>query len=439
MNKHIGGQAVVIGAGIAGISAAKALADAFDSVVILERDSALLPGEPRSGVPQGRQVHLLMSGGFMAFQQLFPGIHQDLLKAGSIAYTAGRDLRIEFESAGTLPRRDFGFLSHALPRPRLEALLCSRLAALDNIAIRRGARVSDIGVCREGNWVTGVHYQAADGRSEHVEARLVVDASGRGGPTITHLRTTGRALPRETVIGIGLGYASCSFSIPEADAPNVVGMATLPAPPDGTRSGYMLRLGGDRWHVALVGRNDDWPPAETEACLAFADSLATPTIGTALRAGRPLDTIARFAFPESVWRHFDPRSLPAGLIPIGDAICRLNPVYGQGMTVAAQEALLLRNLLADHSNGVRPIEALCTDFLACTEALLELPWVTSAVPDFAYPFTTGDRPANLDELLARQAHMVQDAFQDAEAHRAWTAAQHLVRPEAIGPQHLRAA
>jgi len=112
--------------------------------------------------------------------------------------------------------------------------------------------------------------------------------------------------------------------------------------------------------------------------------------------------IARFKFRESVWRHYGkPGCLPQGLLPIGDAVSRFNPVYGQGMTVALQEAVL-REVLAEHSQRPAPLASLVEDFLVHAESVIATPWSVSSVPDFLYPQTRGERPANLAEQLQQQ-------------------------------------
>lgn len=244
MKNQIGAQAVVIGAGISGLSAAQALAEFFGNVVILERDEKTEDARPRPGVPQGRQPHLLLSGGFTALSELFPGIGGDLEVAGALPYAAGEDLLTEMPGIGVLPKRHFNVYSFTTTRPVLEHVLTERIEASNTISIRYGVRALEILTVNDGAEVIGVKYARKEGGVEAIGADLVVDASGRSALTMACLDAGSRKLPRETVIGVDLGYATGLFSIPPSVELNFVGMVTLPEAPASSRSGYMLRLGG---------------------------------------------------------------------------------------------------------------------------------------------------------------------------------------------------
>jgi hypothetical protein len=169
----------------------------------------------------------------------------------------------------------------------------------------------------------GVRYENGNGPSETIAADLVVDASGRGAPTLALLRSIGCPLPEETTIGIDLGYATCVYAIPD-DAPTEwKGIRTFAQAPQYRRGGIMLPLEGNRWMVTLGGRHGDVPPGDAEGVPTYARSLRTPTIYNAIRHAKPLDGVARYGFPESVRRHVERLDVfPRGLLPIGDAICR---------------------------------------------------------------------------------------------------------------------
>ncbi len=134
-------------------------------------------------------------------------------------------------------------------------------------------------------------------------------------------------------------------------------------------------------------------------------------------------------FRESVWRHFeqvDP--LPRGLVPFSDSICRFNPVYGQGMSVAAQEGALPARLLAERTTDPDPIAGLSQAFLIQAQDVIRGPWDMSAIPDFANPLTRGDRPANLAEIFRFGAALGEVAVCDPEVHKLDAEVRQLLKP-----------
>ncbi|HMH99844.1 MAG TPA: FAD-dependent oxidoreductase, partial [Bradyrhizobium sp.] len=211
----IGKQAVVIGAGMGGLTAAGALADHFDQVVVLERDT--LPSEPayRAGTPQARHVHALLLSGQRALSELFPGFEQDLARAGAVLLRAGLDVRLERPGYDPFPQRDLGWCSYAVSRPAIEHAVRRRVESRANITLRQRCRVQEVLASPNGETVTGVRYENENGASETIAAELVVDASGRGAVTLALLQSIGRPLPEETTIGIDLSYATCVFGIPD--------------------------------------------------------------------------------------------------------------------------------------------------------------------------------------------------------------------------------
>src|SRR6516165_1724771 len=190
----IGKQAVVIGAGMGGLTAAGALADHFDQVLVLERDT--LPSEPahRAGTPQARHVHALLLSGQRALGELFPGFEQDLERAGAVPLRVGLDLRMERPGYDPFPQRDLGWCSYALSRPTIERTVRSRVEAQPNTTLRQRCRVQEILATPNGEAVTGVRYENANGASETIAADLVVDASGRGALTTALLQSIDRPL-----------------------------------------------------------------------------------------------------------------------------------------------------------------------------------------------------------------------------------------------------
>jgi 2-polyprenyl-6-methoxyphenol hydroxylase-like FAD-dependent oxidoreductase len=420
----IGRQAVVIGAGMGGLAAAGALAGFFEHVVVLERDE--LPGDAvdRQGTPQGRHNHALLAGGQRALGELFPGFEEDLTHAGAVPLRVTADICTEMPGFDPFPQRDLGWQVFSMSRPLIELTARRRVERLPNVALRSRcrARTLEASGYGQGATVTGVRCEDAESRSETVAADLVVDASGRGRLTYDVLEAVGLPQAEATVIGVDFGYATAVFAIPDHAPADWKAVLTMPQAPESSRGGLLLPLeGGKRWMVSVGGRYDEKPPGDAEGFLDFAQQLRTPTIFNAIRHAVPLGTVARFGFPESIWRHFERlQAFPQGLLPFGDAICRFNPVWGQ--------AVLLRRLLREIGGGYRSLAGLAPAFFAGGCGLIEVPWRQAAVPDFVMPETQGERPPDFENQLRFGGALARLAAEDPEVHKLMVEVRHLIRP-----------
>jgi 2-polyprenyl-6-methoxyphenol hydroxylase-like FAD-dependent oxidoreductase len=431
-DKKIGEQAIVIGAGIAGLAAAGALADYFERVTVLERDG--LPDEavPRPGTPQSRHLHVLLLGGRRALSDLFPDFERDLADAGAVPLRLLGQVRTEIPGLGAIPSRDFGWCFHSASRPLIELITRRRAERLTNVTVRSQCRVHEITTTLCGSTVTGVRCESADGRQEILAADLVVDASGRGALTLALLRSFGQPGPDEIVIGVDLHYATGIFVIPEDRWTMWKGIATHPRAPDCRRGGYMLPIEGDRWILTLTGQLGERPPPKAEGFMDYAQRLATQTIYNAIKHAEPQGGFERYAYPASIWRRFDRLSwFPRGLVPIGDSICRFNPIYGQGMSVAAQEARLLKELLKDRATKADPLTGLALAFFSGAAPLVEAPWSMSTLPDLAYPEARGERPADFESRLKYNGALMRTAMRDAAVHRLLAEVHQLLKPPSV--------
>ena len=430
--RKIGKQAVVIGAGMAGLAAAGAIAAYFERVIVLERDRLTNHAVPRSGAPQSRHLHGLLPGGERALTDLFPHFARDLVDAGSVPLRMLGDIRVEIPGIGPLPSRDFGWFFYGASRPLIELVTRRQAERLANLTVRSERRVLEITATPDGAMVTGVRCESADGRQEILAADLVVDASGRGAPTLALLRSSGQPAPDEIVIGVDLHYTTTTFVIPQDAPTDWRGIATHPHAPECSRGGYMLPIEGDRWVLTLTGRLDERPPAEPDGFMDYAQRLETRTIYNAVKHAERQGGFERYAYRASAWRRFDRLgSFPDGLVPIGDSICRFNPIYGQGMTVAAQEACLLKHLLKGRMTKADPLAGLAQAFFSESLPLVETPWTMSAVPDLVYPETRGERPADFESRLEYDGALMRAAIRDAAVHRLLTEVQQLIKPPSV--------
>jgi 2-polyprenyl-6-methoxyphenol hydroxylase-like FAD-dependent oxidoreductase len=424
----LGGQALVIGAGMSGLAAAGALAKHFEQVIVLERDGLARDPSHRPGTPQSRQLHGLLSGGLEALCQIFPGFDQDLAAGGAAAIRVAADFCEELPGFDPFPRRDFGGVVYTASRPLLEHTLRRRARAHRNVVIRDRCRVLDLVSSADRRSITGARCEGIGGTRETVSADLVVDASGRGALTLAALEATGRARPQETTVGVNIGYATAIFETP-GQRHDWQAVLTFPSAPGDGRCGYLVPVEENRWMVCIAELHCPRPPLDLAEFLDAARRLRTRTIYDAIKNARPAGNPQRFGFAESFWRHYDTvADFPQGLIPIGDAVCRFNPVYAQGMSVAAREASILTDLLRRRARDAEGLAGLPQDFLAEIQPWIAGAWSMSATPDLAYPQTRGERPADLERTLNFVSALYRVAARDPDIHKLLVAVRHLARP-----------
>ena len=416
--------AIVIGGGLSGLLATRVLADRFDEVILVERDS--FPDEPvfRKGVPQSRHLHLLLARGAQILDALFPGFLEELEAEGAIKVRWPAD--VAFLAAGGWVRRDVrGLTLYSSRREMLEHVVRRRVTGIQNV--RRWERHEAVHLLSaEHVSVRGVHLRSRhDGTERDVDADLVVDASGRETRAPAWLEDLGFGVTPETTINASLGYASRVFAAGRIGG-DWRAIAAFPKPPDRHRAGALFPIDHERWLVTLAGNGGDYPPNDEPGFMAFARSLRTPLLYDAIRDAVPASGISAYRRTENRLRHYDAlRSWPDGFIVTGDAACCFNPVYGQGMTVAGQDALVLRRWLLD--------EASTREFQRRLAKSLATPWVLATSEDFRYPTTIGGRPSPATRLMHKYLDRVNAAaVSDRVVAHTFTRVLHMVgRPSEL--------
>ncbi|SDD10618.1 NAD(P)/FAD-dependent oxidoreductase [Actinokineospora iranica] len=377
-----GTHAVVLGASIAGLLAARVLHEHYDRVTVVERDRLPEAGQ-RRGVPQGRHLHGLMERGRSIMESLYPGLTDEVSRLG--APTTEVLVRSRWYLSGLRAHpTPTGLTTLLASRPLLETEIRRRTSAL---GVRLRERTAAVGLLTSAGKVTGVEVtdnEMADGRTEAIAADLVVDATGRASRAPDWLAAMGAAVPGEDRVDVDLGYASRTYRRrPEhLDGDYGVVISTMP----GRRGGGAIRLEGDRWHVTLGGMLGDHPPTDHDGFTAFAATLPVPDIHRIVSVAEPLDDAVPHRFRGSLRRYYERlASPPAGFLVVGDALCSFNPLYAQGMTVAAQQALALRECLPD-TGGDLPAR-----FYAKAARLVDIAWQMSTNSDLNHPGVVGDR------------------------------------------------
>lgn len=427
MTSLLGRHAVVIGAGIGGLTAAKALSSYFRKVTVIERDA--LPAAPvaRAGTPQARQVHVLLKGGLDALGDFFPELETELQRAGAVRVRVGSQSLLEVPGFNPFPRRDLGFDYLSMTRPLLEFVARRLIGKQSNVAVKSRSRVSEILESADGCAVIGVRYDDSDGQGKELAADFIVDASSRGSLTLELLDRIGFAKPPVAEIGIDLHYATAMFRIPSSAPDDWRAVLHRPDAQNG-RGGLLVPVENKCWQVNLTHMHGEPLPKDVDNFVAFARTLRTQTIHDAIAGAEPIGPIHRFLFPCSMRRRFEALDrFPDHLVPLGDVICRFNPAYGQGMSVAAQEAGALRRLIEARASRADPLKGLARRFFAAVQNFLAAPWAV-AESDFVHEKTRGQRPHDLDQRLNFNSALQRAAAADATVHQMMSEVSHLIRP-----------
>ncbi|WP_067465215.1 FAD-dependent oxidoreductase [Nocardia amamiensis] len=412
-------QAVVIGAGVAGLLTARVLAEHFAQVTVVERDGFDIHGM-RKGVPQARHLHGLLDRGRTILEELFPGFTADMVARGATIAEALVDTRWYVGGLRAAPTST-GLTSVIATRPVLESVLRERISALPSVRLRTGTARGLIG---DGRRVRAVAVSGESGEETYA-TDLVVDASGRGSRAPVWLTALGAQPPDEQRIEVDLGYASQFYRRTEGqleDQSSVI----ISTGADG-RGGGAIRVEGDRWHVTLAGILGDHPPTDPDGFVRFAAALAAPDIHDIVRSSEPLGDAVPHRFRSPVRRRYPRRAaVPDGFLLLGDALCSFNPLYAQGMAVAAQQAIALRECLRTGGGG----PGLPARFYAASDKVLDVAWQLAVGADLAHPGVAGPRTVRtrLGNVYLARVHRA--AHVDPRVARTFLRVANLVEPPA---------
>lgn len=390
MKSRAEGHAVVLGAGPAGLFAARVLADVYGRVTVVERDDPA--DEQRRGVPQSGHAHDFLARGYQIAEELFPGVGDEMVAGGAHAADIGRDVRWVI-GGHPLVKGESGLSTVISSRTFRESHLRARAERLPQVTVLGGRDVAGLSFSGDGSVVDGVFLGRNGG--ERLAADLVVDATGRGSRTPVWLEEQGHGRVEEEKLKVDVGYATRFVRAPaEAFTGDVC--INIVATPDSPRGGSCQRVEGDRAVVTLYGVLGDHPPTDAEGFSTFAKSLAAPDIHEILEAAEPLTEARRYRFPASLRRRYERMSsFPGGLLMLGDAVCSLNPRYGQGMAFAAMQA----QALGDHLREAGQEPDAEAYFRRLTEQVVDPVWTMTLLSDLSFPGVRGERtPETLQAL-----------------------------------------
>ncbi|MER8047795.1 FAD-dependent monooxygenase [Streptomyces sp. NPDC094032] len=385
MTKHQRwGRAAVVGGSYAGLVTARVLSDFFDEVVLLERDPVDGDTGSHPGAPQGYHAHAMLAKGGEVLEQLFPGLREELREAGAPVFDYGEGIDFLLPG-GTAPRTRTGVEIQTFTRDGLERRLRRRVLALPQVTLMPGT--SCTGLLRDGSGrVSGVSYHRGDGGGEGAElaADLVVDASGRSSALEKWLGDLGVTVPEMRTVKAKVTYTSMNFDRPEEGHPDYFVAYEMLFAPRVARAGVLLAVEGGRWTCSLFGFQQQ-PPTDDAGYLEFAHTLDNPHLAEQLARRSVQEPTYRYTNVDNRWRPYHlVKEWPDRLLAVGDAVCVFNPVYGQGLTVAAMEADLLRGMLARRRAAGRSLDGAARAFQRRVGRLLLTPWTLSTNSDLMW-------------------------------------------------------
>lgn len=414
-------RAVVVGASVAGLLAARVLADHFTEVVLVDRDRLPAEAAHRRGVPQGRHLHSLLGRGDEILRDLFPGIRDDFAAAGAASALSTRELRFVTEY-GELPRVDVTEPAVCATRPLIESVVRRRVLGLPGIVVRDATDAMGLLTDPEGR-VRGLRVFPHDaGTESELTADLVVDASGRSGRSVAGLEALGYGQAPEETIHSNLAYASRRYRLgPGLNGDRFIVMTARPDRPLGMAAGIVEE---DSWVVTMFGYGSHRPSGAEEHFLPQLAAVAPPDLLTALRSGEPIGPVETHRTPTSIRRRYERMPwFPRGLVVFGDALCAFNPIYGQGMTVAAQQSVALRQWLESGSDDPRR-------FFRLAAPVVQGAWDIVSGADLSIPEVPGPRPLPVRVVGRYMARLQAVAVSDNAVATAYFRVLNLLDPPA---------
>ena len=433
-SNFLGNHAIVIGGGMAGLLAAHVLTRYFERVSLIERDA--YPTEPkfRPGTPQARHVHIMLIRGQQILEKLFPGIKDKLVAQGAIEGDFVADYAYYFSSSGWTPRTPSLLKGYACTRPLLEWQVRQEVMLRKRVQVIDKHEVIDLLANSDKRVVTGIQMRARNSASLtereiiELEADLVVDTSGRDSQLPSWFKSLNYESPPETVINPFFGYSSQLY-IPPQDFPRTwKGLVVQSNPPKNLRGGVIWSIEGGNWIVVLGGTGKDYPPNDEDGFLEFAKSISTPMFYEAFKDAQPYSPIYGYRRTENRLRHFERLTRqPERFVALGDSVCAFNPVYGQGMTVAALGAIALDESM--HQQGQNGLEGLPRRFQRKLAKINETPWQLATASDYHVPGIEGMHPGLAERLTYRYIDTVVELLPTTSSvNKAFINVLHMIEP-----------
>ena len=397
------GHAVVLGGSIAGLLAARVLSDHFERVTLIERDAYPETPQTRKGTPQANHVHGMLVRGRQILEDLFPGMQDEMIAAGAPEVDLAKEVAW-FTPAGWGVRYESDLNVLSFTRPLLDYHMRRRIAQNSRIEVLDNTEVVRLLPDSTEDRLAGVlicpRVSEEDRRvATELPADLIVDATGRASRAPRWLEDLGYEKPKETVVNAHLGYASRLYRVPEDFEADWKCAFIQAAPPEQKRGAIIFTVEDRRWLVTLIGGGHDYPPADEAGFLEFLRGLPVSTIYDAVSRAESVSPIKTHRSTENRLRQFERvNRLPDNLLLLGDSVCAFNPVYGQGMTIAALGAQALQQILSERNGN---LTGLARRFQKRLAKINEAPWMMATAQDYRYRETAGGAPGARTRFMHR--------------------------------------
>ncbi|MEK6482048.1 hypothetical protein WJR50_31190 [Catalinimonas sp. 4WD22] len=425
-NRSQNKSAIVIGASMAGLVAARVLSDHFKKVYLIERDPIRDQAESRKGQPQTRHIHILLASGLDTLQNYFPDLLDSLSEGGAIVCDPAQnmvwncygDYRTQFK---------IGKQTVFASRPFLEWNIRQRVLKLKNVEMMSAYSVEQLLTDPARREVNGVQImQLRDKKTSILMGDLIVDASGRGSRAEKWLEQTGYDAPSASKVSCKTGYTSRIYQRTAESTGALKWVAITPEAPQEQRGGGAFPVEGDRWIVSLFGWYDDHAPRDEAGFEAFAKSLPAPDLYNIVSQNEPISDFFTHKFPFSLRRHYEKlEHFPQGFLVLGDAVCSFNPIYGQGMTSSILQAAALDKLLREQKGKLKDI---AKPYFRRVAKVIDIPWQIAVGEDFRYPQTTGKKPMATNFINAYLTHVHRATHTDPVVSKALIEVLNMLKP-----------
>jgi 2-polyprenyl-6-methoxyphenol hydroxylase-like FAD-dependent oxidoreductase len=407
-NNTIEDKAIVIGGGIAGLLAARILSDHFSKTIILEKDRYPKEKGPRNGTPQANHIHVFLAKGMQTILDLFPGIEEKLLSQGGHKIDVISKAKFKFPT-GWARNFNSGMNTVVCSRQLLEYTIRQEiLEKYSNIKIIENTMVVGLATTTnsEQKIITGVKVIYGNGNDDinkttTINANLVVDASGRRSETPIWFEKIGLEKPKETKINSFIGYAGRRVQLLSTQSSPLLSnykvVVVFTNPPNNPRMAVMTAIEDNQWQLGLLGIGKTYPPTDEKGFLDFAKELGVEDVYKIVRDAKPISNIYGYREDGSRIYHYEKiKKWPKNFIVLGDAVSAFNPIYAQGVTVAAIQSKILDNLLykykKNHTAALK--KGFEIKFQRKIAKLNSLPWLLGTSEDLRWPTTEANKKMN---------------------------------------------